>query len=40
MNGESLKKLRIFTASPSDAAPERAKLNTVVETLKPLPFQA
>src|SRR5712692_7666665 len=29
-------KLRIFAASPSDVASERAKLSTVVENLKPL----
>lgn len=33
---ESLKKLRIFAASPSDVASERAKLETVVDLLKPL----
>ena len=33
---ESLKKLRIFAASPSDVANERAKLETVVESLKPM----
>jgi tetratricopeptide (TPR) repeat protein len=32
---ENLKKLRIFAASPSDVASERAKLETVVESLKP-----
>ncbi len=32
---DSLKKLRIFAASPSDVASERAKLETVVEMLKP-----
>ena len=30
---ESLKKLRIFAASPSDVASERAKLETVVESV-------
>lgn len=30
-----LKKLRIFAASPSDASSERAKLETVVASLKP-----
>jgi len=33
---ESLKKLRIFAASPSDVASERAKLETVVDSLKPM----
>lgn len=33
---ESLKKLRIFAASPSDVVSERAKLETVVESLKPM----
>ncbi len=33
---QSLKKLRIFAASPSDVATERAKLETVVGLLKPL----
>lgn len=33
---ESLKKLRVFAASPSDVASERAKLETVVESLKPI----
>lgn len=33
---ESLKKLRIFAASPSDVASEGAKLETVVESLKPM----
>lgn len=33
---ESLKKLRIFAASPSDVAGERAKLETVVASLKPM----
>jgi tetratricopeptide (TPR) repeat protein len=33
---ESLKKLRIFAASPSDVASERAKLETVVKSLKPM----
>jgi hypothetical protein len=32
---ETLKKLRIFAASPSDVASERAKLETVVASLKP-----
>lgn len=36
MNGERLKKLRIFAASPSDVAPERAKLETIIESLKPI----
>ena len=35
MPTDSLKKLRIFVASPSDVANERAKLETVVEMLKP-----
>lgn len=33
---QSLKKLRIFAASPSDVAAERAKLETVLGLLKPL----
>ena len=33
---DSLKKLRIFAASPSDVASERAKLKTVVDSLKPM----
>lgn len=33
---ETLKKLRIFAASPSDVVSERAKLETVVESLKPM----
>jgi tetratricopeptide (TPR) repeat protein len=33
---DNLKKLRIFTASPSDVASERAKLETVVDSLKPM----
>jgi tetratricopeptide (TPR) repeat protein len=33
---ETLKKLRIFAASPSDVASERAKLETVVDLLKPM----
>jgi len=33
---ESLKKLRIFAASPSDVTSERAKLETVVKSLKPM----
>jgi len=33
---QSLKKLRLFAASPSDVATERAKLETVVGLLKPL----
>ena len=33
---DTLKKLRIFAASPSDAASERAKVETVVALLKPL----
>jgi hypothetical protein len=36
MNGDNLKKLRIFAASPSDVANERAKIDTVVDLLKPL----
>jgi hypothetical protein len=32
----NLKKLRIFAASPSDVANERAKLETVVDSLKPM----
>src|SRR3990170_335813 len=32
---DSLKKLRIFAASPSDVTNERAKLETVVDSLKP-----
>lgn len=36
MNTDSLKKLRIFAASPSDVANERARLATVVEDLKAL----
>jgi len=36
MNTDSLKKLRIFAASPSDVAAERAKVDTVVGLLKPL----
>ncbi|MBE0681226.1 MAG: hypothetical protein IH589_04870 [Anaerolineales bacterium] len=32
----SLKKLRIFAASPSDVTNERAKLETVVDSLKPM----
>lgn len=36
MDGENLKKLRIFAASPSDVATERAKLETVVASLKPM----
>jgi len=37
MNTEkSLKKLRLFAASPSDVATERSKLETVVGLLKPL----
>jgi tetratricopeptide (TPR) repeat protein len=36
MKGENLKKLRIFAASPSDVATERAKLETVVASLKPM----
>ncbi len=35
-SNQSLKKLRIFAASPSDVATERAKLETVVGQLKPL----
>ncbi len=33
---DSLKKLRIFAASPSDVTNERAKLETVVDALKPM----
>jgi hypothetical protein len=33
---QPLKKLRLFAASPSDVATERAKLETVVGVLKPL----
>ena len=33
---DRLKKLRIFAASPSDVASERAKLETVVDSLKPM----
>lgn len=33
---ETLKRLRIFAASPSDVASERAKLETVVDSLKPM----
>jgi len=33
---ESLKKLRIFVASPGDVANERAKLESVVDSLKPM----
>ena len=36
MNTDSLKKLRIFAASPSDVATERARLAKVVEELKEL----
>jgi hypothetical protein len=36
MSTDSLKKLRIFAASPSDVAAERAKVDTVVGLLKPL----
>ena len=36
MHTDSLKKLRIFAASPSDVAIERAKVDTVVGLLKPL----
>lgn len=36
MSAEGLKKLRIFVASPSDVAGERAKVETVVAALKPL----
>lgn len=32
----NIKKLRIFAASPSDVASERAKLETVVDSLKPM----
>jgi hypothetical protein len=33
---DSLKKLRIFAASPSDVAKERARLATVIEDLEAL----
>lgn len=33
---DNLKKLRIFAASPSDVTSERAKLETVVDSLKPI----
>jgi hypothetical protein len=33
---QPIKKLRIFAASPSDVATERAKLETVAGMLKPL----
>lgn len=33
---EHLKRIRIFAASPSDVVSERAKLETVVESLKPM----
>ena len=36
MNDVSFKKLRIFAASPSDVAGERTKLETVVDSLKPM----
>jgi tetratricopeptide (TPR) repeat protein len=36
MSAERLKRLRIFAASPSDVASERAKLETVVALLKPM----
>ena len=36
MSTDSLKKLRIFAASPSDVTAERAKVDTVVGLLKPL----
>jgi hypothetical protein len=36
MNTDGLKKLRIFAASPSDVANERARLAAVVEDLKAL----
>lgn len=36
MNGDKRKKLRIFAASPSDVTNERAKLETVVVSLKPM----
>jgi tetratricopeptide (TPR) repeat protein len=36
MSAESYKKLRIFVASPSDVASERAKVETVVAELEPL----
>jgi tetratricopeptide (TPR) repeat protein len=36
MDTDSLKKLRIFAASPSDVAKERARLVTVIEDLKAL----
>jgi hypothetical protein len=35
-SNQSLKKLRIFVASPSDLATERAKIETVVSLFKPL----
>ena len=36
MGTNTLKKLRIFVASPSDVASERAKVETVIAALKPL----
>ncbi len=36
MDTDSLKKLRVFAASPRDVASERARLATVVEDLKAL----
>lgn len=36
MTGDKLKKIRIFAASPSDVATERAKLETIVDSLKPM----
>ncbi len=36
MIADTLKKLRIFAASPADVATERAKLETVVASLKPI----
>jgi hypothetical protein len=36
MSTDTLKKLRIFVASPSDVASERAKVETVAAVLKPI----
>jgi tetratricopeptide (TPR) repeat protein len=36
MGDTSLKKIRIFAASPSDVASERSKFETVVESLRPM----
>lgn len=36
MSADTLRKLRIFVASPSDVASERARLETVVASLKPM----